>query len=317
MTGLNQTLLDAYDRCKQIARGHYENFPVGSLLVPKKLRPSIYALYAFMRTADDFADESGRTSEERLRLLAEWRQYLDRAIAAQLPSNPILLALDPIFLALDPIFLALDPIFLALDPIFLALQDTVSKFKLPVEPLYSLLDAFEFDAKGHVVFETFEDLHWYTRRSAEPVGKLVLALFGYRDEERILLSNDLCTALQLLNFLQDAKEDLQNERCYFPREDCLKFGIHSAEDILTSSSAGALVLYECDRIERLLANGSSLPERVNGRLKYELRAVLHGAKLMLGKIRAMEGETIRSRPKLTAHEQRAIVLAALLAKIRT
>jgi len=289
MSHLHHALPKAYDHCKQIARGHYENFPVGSLLVPKKLRPSIYALYAFMRTADDFADEPGRTSQERLRLLAEWRQHLDRAIAGQLPS----------------------------DPIFLALQDTVSKFSLPVEPLYSLLDAFEFDAKGLVSFETYEDLHWYTRRSAEPVGKLVLALFGYRDEERIQLSNDLCTALQLLNFLQDAKDDLQNGRCYIPREDYLKFGICSTGEILTSSSAGALVLYECDRIERLLSNGSSLPERVNGRLKFELRAVLHGAKLMLRKIRAMDGNTIRSRPKLTSRERRAIVLAALLAKVQT
>jgi squalene synthase HpnC len=288
MSHLDHALLKAYDRCKQIARGHYENFPVGSLLVPQKLRPSIYALYAFMRTADDFADESGRTPEERLRLLAEWRQHLDRAIAGELPS----------------------------DSIFLALQHTISKFSLPVKPLYSLLDAFEFDAKGYVTFETYEDLHWYTRRSAEPVGELVLALFGYRDVERIQLSNDLCTALQLLNFLQDAKDDLQNGRCYFPEEDYRIFGIHSAEEILTSSNAGALVLYECDRIERLLANSSSLPERVNGRLKYELRAVLHGAKLMLRKIRAMDGETARSRPKLSSRERRAIVLAALLSKSR-
>ena len=289
MTRLDRRLQIAYDRCKQIALGHYENFPVGSLLVPRKIRPHIYALYAFMRTADDFADLPHRLPAERLRLLADWRTHLDHAIAGELPS----------------------------DPVFFALQHTFRTFDLPPNPFYLLLDAFEFDARGAVQFETFGDLHWYTERSAEPVGQLVLALFGYRDDERIQWSNDICTALQLLNFLQDAKDDLTEGRCYFPEEDYRKFGISSArptvaaKDILSSSQTGALILFECERIAGLLLSGAKLPEHVNGRFKFELRAVLHGAHSILRKIREIKGDTIRSRPKLSTREQRSILLAAL------
>jgi squalene synthase HpnC len=286
MTRLDQRLLIAYDRCKQIALGHYENFPVGSLLVSRKLRPHIYALYAFMRTADDFADLRHRSSIERLQLLADWRAHLDRAIAGEFPS----------------------------DPIFIALQHTIRTFNLPTDLFYLLLDAFEFDARGGGHFEKFEDLHWYTKRSAEPVGQLVLALFGYRDERRIQWSNDICTALQLLNFMQDAKDDLTESRYYFPREDYQRFGIQSANEILSSPQAGALVLHECERIATLLTSGARLPENVNGRLKFELRAVIHGAYSILRKIREVKGDTMGCRPKLSAGEQRSVLLTALFAR---
>ena len=285
MSSSDPKLLAAYAHCSQIARSHYENFPVGSLLIPKRIRPHFHALYAFMRTADDFADLPDRTSEERLRLLADWREQLRLAMEGELPTNPI----------------------------FLALINTARKFDLDWATLESLLDAFDFDAKGEVYFDTYEDLHWYTRRSAEPVGQLVLALFGYRDPQRIAWSNDICTALQLINFMQDAGEDLANGRCYFPREDYEKFGMSSPSEIARSSRAGELVLYECVRIKRLLKNGQELPASVSGRLKFELRAVIVGAWAMVRKIEEMSGNTIAVRPKLRSGEQRMILWKALTA----
>ena len=278
----NPTLAEAFDHCRRIATSHYENFPVGSVLIPRKLRKHFFALYAFMRTADDFADLSHRSSEERLNLLADWRAKLHSIYQNEEPS----------------------------DPIFLALQDTVRKFNLAIRPFDLLLDAFEFDARGDVRFETYDDLHWYTTRSAEPVGQLVLALFGCRDAERIGWSNDICTALQLINFLQDAKEDLAAERYYFPREDFTQFGISTEDDIATSPRLGELVLFECDRIEKLLADGATLPESVQGRLRLELRAVLVGARMMIGRIRAMNGNTIEARPKLSSLEKAQMLLSA-------
>jgi squalene synthase HpnC len=278
----NPSLNEAYEHCRKIATGHYENFPVGSVLIPGKLRKHFFALYAFMRTADDFADFPHRSSEERLKLLRNWRAKLHSIFQNEQPA----------------------------DPIFLALQNTVRKFNLAIQPFDLLLDAFEFDARGNVRFETYDDLHWYTLRSAEPVGQLVLALFGYRDQERIGWSNDICTALQLLNFLQDAKEDLTQNRCYFPREDYQSFGIGTPDEVLNSSMTDRLILFECDRIEQLLTNGAALPERVSGRLCMELRAVLTGASMMIGKIRAVNGNTIEARPTLSTLEKMKMLLSA-------
>jgi phytoene synthase len=284
MTHLDLRLREAYAHCSSIAQSHYENFPVGSLLVPRGLRPHFHALYAFMRMADDFADLPGRSREDRLRLLADWREQLRLGMEGEPPSNPI----------------------------FIALIDTARKFNIPWASFELLLDAFEFDARGDVSFNTYEDLHWYTRRSAEPVGQLVLMLFGYRDQERFGWSNDICTALQLLNFMQDAGEDLANRRYYFPREDYTKFGIASHEAIATSPRFGDLVLYECDRIEQLLRSGGKLPESVKGRLRLELRAVAAGAQRMLQKIRKQRGHMLEARPKLSAFEQAMVLLSAVI-----
>ncbi len=275
-------LSEAYNECRKIALGHNENFPVGSMLLPRAVREHFFALYAFMRSADDFADFPHRLKEERLELLADWRSQLRSIFRNETPSNPI----------------------------FLAIKDTVQKFDLSIDPFDRLLDAFEFDARGNVRFETYDDLHWYTQRSAEPVGELVLALFGYRDEERIRMSNDICTALQLINFLQDVQDDLSNDRCYFPLDDCRLFGIGGIEEIPNSPSREGLILYECNRIHQLLDAGSLLPESVSGRLKLELRAVLSGGRLMLAKVRSMKGMVLEERPKLSRFEQWHILASA-------
>lgn len=233
-----------------------------------------------MRTADDYADLAHRSSEERLLLLLDWRSQL-----------------NSIFIGDN-----------SRESLFLALRHTIQTFHLAQAPFDLLLEAFEFDAKGDVRFDTYEDLDWYTSRSAEPVGQLVLALFGYNDEKRVRWSNNVCSALQLLNFLQDARQDLLDGRCYFPRESYEQFGIKDPEDILHSDRSGEIILSVCDRIEGMLVDGTSLVESVGGRFRWELRAILAGASTMLVKIRMMKGQTILERPKLSTAERWKILL---------
>ena len=272
--------------------GHYENFPVGSFLIPKNLHKHFHALYAFMRTADDFADLPHGKKEERIELLADWRRQLDEMIGGKEAENPI----------------------------FIALQNTVSECKISYEPLYRLLEAFEFDANGEVHFETFDDLRWYTSRSADPVGELVLALFGYRDSERIRLSNEICSGLQLLNFIQDIKEDIACNRYYYPQEDCGIFGIEIRteggtiipSDGLKSVPLALTSLFELERVEALIDRGAPLAESVGGRLRYELRAVIGAARKMIAKIRNLDGNTFLTSPKLSKWEHLSVLLQSLV-----
>ncbi|MDP4230472.1 MAG: squalene synthase HpnC [Bacteroidota bacterium] len=283
MTSQEAALSSAYDHCRAISLGHYENFPVGSVLIPKAVRHHFYALYAYMRSADDLADLPSRPPQERLDLLADWRRQLDDGIKGKEPENPI----------------------------FLALCNTIRECDLPSEPLYRLLEAFEFDAKGNVQFETFEDLRWYTSRSADPVGQLVLALFGYRDAERIRLSNEICTALQLLNFIQDIQEDLGNKRFYYPQEDCSIFGFEIGTGDPDTDRLALVSLFELERVESLLDRGARLSESVSGRLRYELRAITCAARKLAKKIRHVDGQIYQIRPKLSKWEHFTVLVRSI------
>ncbi len=188
-------LAQAYDYCARLARSHYENFTIASWLMPRAMRPHMHAIYAYARIADDFADE-----EHDLAKLDGWEQELDLAYAGQ-PRHPV----------------------------FVALADTVRRFDIPRQPFADLLRAFrsDVDFKG---FETIDDLLGYARYSANPVGRLVLYLFGFRDAQRQELSDRICTGLQLANFWQDIAIDLGKGRIYLPRQDFARFGY--AEDEL-------------------------------------------------------------------------------------
>ncbi len=279
------SLDSAYEECRQIAR-HYENFPVGSLLVPKKLRKHFFALYAFMRTADDIADLPHRPSEERLVLLEEWRSHLQEVIAGKEPVQPV----------------------------FIALADTIKACSLPTTPLERLLEAFEFDAKGDVRFETFTDLRWYTARSADPVGELVLGLFGYHSEAMIRRSDDICSGLQLLNFIQDIREDLIEERYYYPDEDWQLFGLEPSDEP-DKERLALLSLFELERVEALLEKGAPLAEEVEGRLKYELRAIIHSARKLVKKVKNLDGNTFSKRPSLKSWERIVVLLQSLVVRV--
>ena len=181
-------LADAFAHCEAVTRAHYENFPVGSWLVPRSLRPHVCAIYAFARTADDFADEPGMEDAERLRRLDDWDRRLRNCL-----TNPT-------------------------GPIFTALAETIRRRRVPVDLLADLLRAFRSDVTTQR-HRTFNDLLTYCRCSAVPVGRLVLHLFGYRDAVRLGYSDALCTGLQLANFWQDICVDFNRERVYLPQED--------------------------------------------------------------------------------------------------
>jgi phytoene synthase len=279
--------LDAcYDRCRSIALSHYENFPVGSILLPRKLRPHVFALYAFMRTADDIADDPARQSADKLAELAEIRKALAQG------SD---------------------------DPIIRATRHTLETRELSSAPLERLLDAFEFDARGEVCFQTYADLRWYTARSAEPVGQLILALFGYSSPALVQLSNEITSALQLLNFLQDIREDLAAGRSYIPLEDMQRYGIEGPDKLLGHPRAPELLGFEADRVETMLHSGFELPELVTGRLRYELRAVIQGALAVLAKMRASGWRYVSDlsdKPKLHSADKIRILLLALAGAVK-
>ena len=187
MKYLNRRVRAAYAECRNLATRHYENFPVASWLVPSDKRDALAVIYAFARCADDFADEPG--IEGRLAALAEWRSNLERCFAGK-----------------------------ADHPVFVALGDVIERFSLRYEHFENLLCAFESDVQANR-HPDFASLLAYCRHSANPVGRLVLELFGHRDPDLFALSDSICTALQLTNFWQDVAVDLKMDRVYLPAED--------------------------------------------------------------------------------------------------
>jgi len=258
---------EAFARCEALARAHYENFPVG-LFVPKDKRPYVHALYAFMRTADDFADEPAYEGQRSERL-DEWAARLDAAYAGR-----------------------------AEGPIFVALAETVRRLTIPQALLTDLLSAFRQDTAKRR-YETWDEVLDYCRRSANPVGRLVLLVFGYRDRELELLSDRVCTALQLANHWQDIAVDLAKDRIYVPRE-CLE-AYRVSEDDLKAARVDepfrALLRDLVARTRSLFAEGRPLCERVGRDLRFELRLTWLGGVGILDRIEANGYDVFRRRPQ--------------------
>ena len=187
------TLDAAYARCQRMAREHYENFPVASFLLPSAMRPHIAAIYAFARTADDFADEPGVADADRLRQLDDWRERLDRAAQPGIPKPPVDVR----------------------DEIFVALAHTIRECRLPTSLFHDLLSAFRQDVLQKR-YSTWSDVLDYCRRSANPVGRLVLRVAGHHSATLDARSDEVCTALQLANFWQDLERDWNIGRVYVP-----------------------------------------------------------------------------------------------------
>lgn len=273
-------LREAYDACQALAQSHYENFPVASRLMPARLRPHIAAIYAFARTADDFADEPGREPAERLKLLAEWRTRLHS------PSR---------------------------EPTFLALHDTIGKFSLPVQLFDDLLDAFMQDVTVHR-YESWASVLDYCRRSANPVGRLVLRLSGYNNDELDRASDAVCTALQLTNFWQDLAIDWERGRLYVPDE---IWRSHRADPEslnakrMTPEWAAAL-RDSGARTRQLFADGRPVCDGVSGRLRYELRATWLGGTRILDRLESAGFDVFAARPKLGTADALVIAFGTLL-----
>jgi phytoene synthase len=280
-------LAAAYADCLRVARGHYENFTIGSWLLPRRLRKDLAAVYAFARGADDIADEGPDAG--RLERLGAWEAQL-LACAAD-PST-------------------------AHDPIFLALGDTIARHRLDVAALRDLLHAFRRDASGDTRrFATFADVLEYCRCSANPVGRTVLALFGQRDAERQARSDDICTALQLTNFWQDVDGDLQRGRCYIPEEDLDRFP-GSRDALATRRATNAfrgLMAFEVDRTRTLFRRGLPLAGTVSGRLAREVRVFAGGGLAILDRLDAIEYDVFTRRPTLSRAALARVVLRGVLA----
>ena len=290
-------LHSAYAHCERIAKQHYENFPVASHLLPAKLRPHIAAVYAFARTADDFADEPGYHASERLRLLSEWRDLLHSGTVNREPGT------DP-----TPGSRLPDP-----ESIFIALHDTIDKFALPMQLFDDLLDAFVQDV-GTTRYSTWADVLDYCRRSANPVGRLVLRLSGYRDDRLDAASDAVCTALQLTNFWQDLAIDWARGRLYVPEE---IWKAHSADlaslDANDMTAQWRAALADCGaRTRALFERGRPVCDGVSGRLRYELRATWLGGTRILHRLEAAGYDVFSARPKLGPSDALVIACGTLL-----
>ncbi len=254
-----------------MAVDHYENFPVASFLLPKHLRRPIEAIYRFARGADDIADEGEACDAERLEGLARYQAELDRIGNGMPPEQPE----------------------------FAALAEVIAEWKLPL-PLFSdLLDAFAQD----VVKKRYTDypqLLDYCRRSANPVGRLLLHLFDRAGEENLRRSDCICSALQLINFWQDIAIDWEKNRVYLPQDDLARFGIGEEEIAAQRCSPQwrKLIAFQVERTRSLMLEGAGLVQELPGRLGWEIRMTVQGGLRILEKIRQTDGDVFRHRPVL-------------------
>jgi squalene synthase HpnC len=273
----------AFAECERIARAHYENFTLGSRLLPRALRRHIAAIYAFARTADDLADEEPDPARA-LAGLDAWERELDACYAGT-PHHPI----------------------------FVALADTVRTFAIPSEPFRRLLTAFRTDVR-FAGFETFDELRRYCAHSANPVGHLVLYLFGHRDAERQERADDICTALQLTNFWQDLAIDLRKGRVYLPREDMERFG-YGPDDLgrrAVTPQFRALMAFECTRTRELFERGLALAGMLDRNRGREIRLFAGGGLAILDRLEAVGYDAFSARPTLSRWAKMGLVARALV-----
>jgi squalene synthase HpnC len=290
ITSRRWTIDDAYGYCETLARAHYENFPVGSFLVPRKLRKHFYSIYAFARIADDFADEGygeGYGEQERLEWMARWLEKLRASLAGQ-----------------------------ADHPVFIALAQTAAQFDLPRSLFEDLLSAFSQDVTCRR-YGTVSDLMDYCRRSADPIGRLLLLLFGYKDEEMHRWSDCICTGLQLANHWQDVAVDWQKGRVYLPQEDLAEFGLTTAdlERGIATDGFRRLMEFEVARARQLMVSGKPLCAAVNGRLALELRAIWLGGMKILERIQENEYDVFLRRPTITSADKLGILYRSMTGRL--
>ncbi len=263
-----------------MAVDHYENFPVASVLCPPRLRPPIVAIYHFARTADDIADEGNDTAAERLTRLAAFRSDLVNAANGESSST-------------------------AWPMVFEHLAQAIREFELPVGLLHDLISAFEQDVNytsvGHLYADR-QDLLAYCKLSANPVGRLLLHLYGIHASEALAQSDCICSALQLINFWQDLSVDIPRQRHYLTTEACRAHGVDRSalRSPEAARHARPLIANEVAFADALMRQGQALVKTIPGRAGWELRLVVQGGLRILDKIRAMNCETLTQRPTLTA-----------------
>ncbi len=272
--------------------GHYENFPVASILLPEPLRRPIAAVYRFARTADDMADEGDLPAEARLEQLAEF----DRQLIRLERGEPLQ------------------------DPLFLELAEAIRRHRLPMQYFHDLLDAFSQDCVK-TRYRDFAELQDYSRRSADPIGRLLLHLFGTTSAEAFRCSDNICSALQYINFWQDVAIDYRKQRIYLPTEDMQAFGV--AEGDIASGMATdrfkALMAFQVTRTRRMLHEGAALGRMLKGRAGLEIRTVVAGGDTILQRVVEADYDVFHCRPVLRARDWVAMLARAIFGdgRIRT
>ena len=278
MSSLPEPLARAYAACESLARSHYENFPVASRLLPAAMRPHVAAVYAYARVADDIADEGSQPPDERLKLLDGWQRRLHAAVAVEAASAP----------PHDHE-----------DLIVVALAHSIRTLDLPLALFDDLLSAFGQDTMT-TRYASWRDVFDYCRRSANPIGRLVLRIAGVRNEGLDRSSDALCTALQLTNFWQDFGRDWRAGRLYVPREVATACGATETDlrdGRLTeawSRALAACVAVTSERFDR----GRAVCDGIAGRLRYELRLTWLGGRRILERVDRLRHNLLTERPSL-------------------
>lgn len=287
---------DIFDVTKQVkidslalSQQHYENFPVASIVLPKHLRDPIALIYTFARQADDFADEGLHKPAWRLAKLQGFKEELDLIQNNSQTKSPF----------------------------FTELGNAIHSYELPLVPFYDLLEAFSQDVTK-VRYANFFELLDYCRRSANPIGALLLHLFGKATPENLIYSNKICTALQLINFYQDVAIDFENEfhksRIYLCQDEMKQFNITEAQ--IASRHVNKhweeFMQFNVERAEAMLLEGKPLGNVLPGRIGLEMRMIISGGERVIYKLKNVRGDIYKHRPTLQAWDWPVILLKALL-----
>ncbi len=284
------TLAEAQAWCKHLTETHYENFHVASWCLPERFRTHFHSVYAYCRVSDDLGDEVGN-AEQSLALLDWWEQQLEACYRGE-----------------------------ATHPVFVALAVTIRACNIPIEPFADLLKAFRQD-QVELRFRSIEDVLAYCVYSANPVGRLVLYITGYRDEERFRLSDQTCTALQLANFWQDVRPDWEKGRVYLPQADMARFKVTDAmlaEDYAAKSTRPAvreLLRYEVGYARVLFHSGMPLVRMVERDLAIDLDLFSQGGLEILRAIEEQDCDVLRERPSISKKRKAALLLRAFAGKL--
>jgi squalene synthase HpnC len=268
---MNLDLDRGYSQALKLAKEHYENFPVISFLLPKELKKHIAIIYWFSRTADDIADEGNQDQTERLKRLDFFQDRLKSLLSKRFSNE-----------------------------LEFCLANTIEQKKLSTNYFFNLLRAFRQDIKKKR-YENFEDVLEYCKYSANPVGRLILELFDYRDEELNQLSDKICSALQLTNFLQDTSIDFQKGRIYLPMDEMRSYGVTDQMFELKeiNDNLKQLIKHNLERTELLFKQGRKLLKYLSGGLKIEIAWTINGGESILRKIKYNDFDVLNNRPSLT------------------
>lgn len=275
------------DASLALANSHYENFPVASVLLPRRFREPIGLIYTFARQADDFADEGDIAPERRLQLLDGFRQELNRIESGEKPQTPF----------------------------FVELASMIRDWHLPVQLFRDLLDAFSQDVVKKR-YENFDEVMDYCRRSANPIGRLLLHLYGEATPQSLIHSDAICSALQIINFQQDVAIDYRKDRIYFPLDEMRQYGISETQiaDGNTGGNWQAFMKFQIARAAQMMRSGAPLGLVLPGRLGLELRTMIAGGERILQKLENSDCDMFRHRPVLKPWDWAGIFTRAVFRK---